>query len=48
MLENAFRIGLDPLFPPPSKWPKKKKYQMNEDPYETNRFVLVFDERFEG
>jgi hypothetical protein len=24
MVENAMKIGLDPLFPPPKDWPKKK------------------------
>lgn len=24
MIENALKIGLDPLFPPPRDWPKKK------------------------
>lgn len=26
MLENAFRIGLDPIFPPPLNFPNSKKH----------------------
>lgn len=48
MVENAFKIGLDPLFPPPYNWPVNKKYQLGDNPMDTNKFELVFDETAEG
>lgn len=48
MVENALKIGLDPLFPPPYNWPLNKKYQLGDNPLEANRFELVFDESVEG
>jgi hypothetical protein len=38
MADNALRIGLDPLYPPPSNFQNKKLTK------EQNRFELVFDE----
>lgn len=50
MLENAFRIAVDPVFPPPGQ-----AYLLNlprtfvpENILEVNRFELVFDEIEEG
>jgi hypothetical protein len=48
MVENALKIGLDPLFPPPYNWPVNKKYQLGDNPLENNRFELIFDESVEG
>ena len=38
MLDNALRIGLDPLFPPPPN-----TYPTRRVPIDANRFELVFD-----
>jgi hypothetical protein len=38
MLDNALRIGLDPLFPPPPG-----TYPIRKVPIDTNKFGLVFD-----
>lgn len=35
------KLGLDPLFPPPKDWPKKKP--MPSEFFETNKFTLIFD-----
>jgi len=45
-LLTIFRIGLDPLFPPPYDWPQTKKYFLGENIIEeSNKFTLFFDER---
>ena len=44
MIENALRIGLDPLFPPPLNWSNQKKYLAPDNRLEYNRFELIFDE----
>ena len=46
MVENAFRVALDPLFPPPP-CTNPKKHLVPEN-LETNRFELVFDEIEDG
>jgi tubulin polyglutamylase TTLL1/tubulin monoglycylase TTLL3/8 len=44
MIENAFKIALDPLFPPPP-WPISKRHLFQDNnQFETNKFELVFDE----
>lgn len=48
MVENAFRIGLDPLFPPPSTLNSEYKYSIPENALHYNKFELVFDEDEEG
>jgi len=42
MVDNAFRIAVDPLFPPPDgkKW--------NGESCPENKFELIFDERVDG
>lgn len=40
----SFRIGLDPIFPPPFEWPAQKKFALGENALEENKFTLVFDE----
>ena len=42
MVENALRIGLDPLFPPPPVTGNKKLG------YQENKFEMIFDEEVEG
>ena len=40
MIENAFKVAIDPLFPPPLSIPKTKNLQ--GDLFESNKFSLVF------
>lgn len=47
MVENALRIGLDPLFPPPANLIQKSTH-FNDQALESNRFELVFDELVDG
>eukprot|EP01017_Pseudomicrothorax_dubius_P004792 TRINITY_DN11059_c0_g1_i2.p1 TRINITY_DN11059_c0_g1~~TRINITY_DN11059_c0_g1_i2.p1 ORF type:complete len:217 (-),score=50.22 TRINITY_DN11059_c0_g1_i2:34-684(-) len=46
MLDNALRLALDPLFPPP-RWSLAKRAMMPENAFEANRFELIFDEALE-
>lgn len=46
MLENAFKITADPMFPPPEGYSQKK--QVVQEICPENKFQLVFDEKFEG
>lgn len=46
MLENAFRITADPMFPPPEGWSQKK--QVVQEICPENKFQLVFDEKVDG
>ena len=47
LVENVFRIAIDPLFPPPN-WSRHKKNQIPDNPLEGNKFELFFDELSEG
>lgn len=47
MVENALRIGLDPLFPPPANLVVKLN-SFTDNAHETNRFELIFDELVDG
>lgn len=44
LIENIWKIAIDPLFPPPETWPKMKRCLIPENPYINNKFELVFDE----
>lgn len=46
MLDNAVRIVVDPLFPPPDNY--KKNNQIPWDLCLENKFELVFDEKIDG
>ena len=46
MLDSAFRICLDPLFPP--KPDSKKNVNTLPELLPVNKFELVFDERIDG
>ena len=46
VLDNSFKIVLDPLFPSPDL-SHNRKFQLNELPQEV-KFLLVFDENVEG
>ena len=47
MIENAIKIAVDPIFPPPlSENPKSTKFSVG-NPFEQNKFELVYDELFD-
>ncbi len=46
MLENAFKLSVDPLFQPPEGFSLKKAFV--GDPCPENRFTLIFDEAVDG
>ncbi|CAD8054068.1 unnamed protein product [Paramecium primaurelia] len=51
MVENAFRLSIDTIVPPPesSAWPPNKKHLLFYDNLlENNRFQLLFDEKDDG
>lgn len=43
MMENAFRIGLDPIFPPPYQT-NVMRHSISENAVFFNRFELIYDE----
>jgi hypothetical protein len=47
LVENVFKIAIDPIFPPPN-YPKNKKHMIPENVFENNKFELFFDEMVEG
>ena len=50
MMENAFRLCIDPLFRPPlaSSPAKHESYYFYDDSFiERNKFELIFDEKFD-
>ena len=47
LIENTFRVALDPIFPPPN-FPKAKKHMIPGDVFEANKFNLIFDEIVDG
>lgn len=46
MVENALRLVVDPLYPPPENWSQKKCVVNDVCP--DNKFELVFDEKVDG
>lgn len=48
MLDNTFRIAVDPLFPPQNEGFASKKSAEGIDLCPENRFDLIFDERLDG
>lgn len=48
LVENTFRLCVDPLFPPPQDWPTGKKIFIGGNALEQNKFQLIFDESTEG
>lgn len=46
MVENALRLSIDPLFPPPENWSQKKCVVNDICP--ENKFELIFDEKIDG
>jgi tubulin monoglycylase TTLL3/8 len=48
MLDNTFRIALDPIFPPSTDGFASKKSAEGIEMCAENRFDLIFDERVDG
>jgi hypothetical protein len=46
MLDNAFRLVVDPLFPPPDNLFSRRNSTVDLTP--ENKFELIFDERIDG
>lgn len=46
MVENVFKIAIDPIFPPPESYSWKKS--MLGEICSENLFELVFDEKIDG
>jgi hypothetical protein len=46
MLENACKLAVDPLFPPPEGYSSKKAFL--GDPCPENKFSLIFDDKVDG
>eukprot|EP00352_Strombidinopsis_acuminata_P008780 CAMPEP_0176360714 /NCGR_PEP_ID=MMETSP0126-20121128/17263_1 /TAXON_ID=141414 ORGANISM="Strombidinopsis acuminatum, Strain SPMC142" /NCGR_SAMPLE_ID=MMETSP0126 /ASSEMBLY_ACC=CAM_ASM_000229 /LENGTH=79 /DNA_ID=CAMNT_0017716025 /DNA_START=2316 /DNA_END=2555 /DNA_ORIENTATION=+ len=46
MIDNALRLTVDPLFPPPEGFSQKKSVLSEICP--ENRFSLIFDEKVDG
>jgi hypothetical protein len=44
LVEQTFRICVDPFFPPPEEWPTSKKMFTGENVMDENEFELIFDE----
>lgn len=44
MVENSFRIGLDPLFPPTSHFPAARRFYLSDHYLKNLRYELIFDE----
>ncbi|EGR34749.1 tubulin-tyrosine ligase family protein, putative [Ichthyophthirius multifiliis] len=47
LLDNTFKIAVDPLFPP-LNIPKSKNYLIPLNAYESNKFELIFDDQNDG
>ena len=47
LIEHAFRLTIDPLFPPPDEWPVSRKMFV-DNPLQDNPFELIFDEATDG
>lgn len=43
MLDNAFKLSVDVLFPPPLSWPNSKKHNLSNK-ISSNLFELIFDD----
>lgn len=48
LIDNVFKICIDPLFPPPECWQTGKKLYFGDNPLAENKFELIFDEFDDG
>jgi hypothetical protein len=46
MVENAFKLGLDPIYPP-TACPYNSKPYLSDNAIERNRFELIFDSQYD-
>jgi hypothetical protein len=44
MLEHAFRLSVDVIFPPPCHYPNSQKYLAPDNPLGRLNYELIFDE----
>lgn len=44
MVENSFRVGLDPIFPPTTHFPVSKRFYLTDNYLKNLRYELIFDE----
>lgn len=44
LLENTFRLALDPLFPPPCHFPSGKRFYLSDNHLRNLKYELIFDE----
>lgn len=44
MIENTFRIGMDPLFPPNRHYPTHQRYYLADNYLKNCKYELIFDE----
>jgi len=44
LIENTFRIGLDPLFPPSCHYPPNQRYYLVDNYLKHCKYELIFDE----
>lgn len=45
MLDSAFNLTLDVLYPAPDSWPKGKLHTIENINYEDNKWELIFKEK---
>lgn len=48
MLEQAFRLSVDMIFPPPSHYPNSLKYSVPDHPLDKLMYELIFDSARDG
>lgn len=48
MLEQAFRLSIDVIFPPPTHYPNSQKYLTPDNPLGRLMYEVIFDEAREG
>lgn len=44
LMENTFRLGLDPLFPPTSHYPTHQRYYLVDNYLKNCKYELIFDD----
>ena len=44
MLQNTFRLALDPLYPPPCHYPPSKRFFLADNYLKHLKYELIFDE----
>ena len=48
MVDQAFRLTLDVIYPPPCNYPNTVKHLVPDASLESLKFELIFDERVDG